>query len=296
MPSLLIRGHHGLGDCIHQRAIVRQLLDAGNDVWIETPWPSVYHDLPVRCVPKPSVLRTQAKNLTREADRFSKEPVPRDAKTIQLRYSGDSVRHSGSVLAAMSCPGFDPAVADFRLPVPSGWKEAVLRGIGWDGHKPLMLYRPLVERAEFTMGALRNPDPAAYAALFKSIRSKYFVVSVADLEPNKEWIVGERVPVDARFHRGELTFEALAGLASLADLVFCAPGFATVLAQAVETPCVTVFGGYERGDSFSAGGTWSRYLPIEPVQPCDCFVGNCPRACTKAIDLPAARAALEAFI
>lgn len=297
MPSILLRGHHGLGDCIHQRAIVRQLVAAGNDIWIETPWPSVYWDMNVRTVRKPSALRTQAKNLTREADRFSNEPVPRDAKVIQLRYSGDGVRRTGSVLAAMGHSGFDPTTADFRLPVPYEWKEAALAALYFAGHrpeKPIMLYRPLVERVEFASGALRNPDPASYATLFKSIRSKYFVVSVADLEPDKEWIVGERIEADARFHRGELSFEALAGLAFLANLVFCAPGFATVLAQAVETPCVTVFGGYERGNSFSAGA--SPYLAIEPQEACDCFNGSCPKRCAKTIDMPAALAALEAFV
>lgn len=295
---LLIRGHHGLGDNLHQRAIVRQLLATGNDVWIETPWPSVYWDLPVHTVAKSSALRTQAKNLTREADRFSKEPVPHDAEVIQLRYTGEGVRRAGSVLAAMSCPGFDPAVADFRLPVPEDWLQVAIETVssaGWESHRPLLLYRPLVERTEFGSGVLRNPDYAAYAALFKSIRSKYFVVSVADLEPDKEWIVGERIETDARFHRGELSFEALAGLASLADLVFCSPGFATVLAQAVETPCVTVFGGYERGDSFSAGARHSPYLAIEPAEACACFNGACPKRCAKTIDIPAALVALERF-
>jgi ADP-heptose:LPS heptosyltransferase len=298
MPSILLRGHHGLGDCLHQRAIVRQLLAAGNDVWIETPWPSVYYDLNVRTVRKPSALRTQAKNIDREADLFSAEPVPADARTIQLRYSGDGVRRAGSVLAAMSCPGFDSSVADFRLPVPDEWKEAALYGlfeIGFDATKPLMLYRPLVERTEYASSALRNPDHAAYIELFKSIRSKYFVVSVADLEPGKEWIVGERVCADAKFHNGELDFTALAGLAAVSDLVFCAPGFATVLAQAVETPCVTVFGGYECGSSFSVGARHSPYLAIEPVQPCECFNGACDRKCSKEIDMSAALSRLEAF-
>jgi ADP-heptose:LPS heptosyltransferase len=195
----------------------------------------------------------------------------------------------------MSCPGFDPTVADFRLPVQGSWQLDALAAIGVT-QKPIMLYRPLVERAEFASGALRNPDPASYATLFKAIRSRYFVVSVADLEPNKEWIVGERVEADARFHRGELSFEALAGLASLSDLVFCAPGFATVLAQAVETPCVTVFGGYEAGGSFSAGARHSPYLPIEPAEPCACFNSQCTKRCEKTIDMPAALAALEAFI
>lgn len=297
MPSLLLRGHHGLGDNLHQRAIVRQLLAAGNDVWIETPWPSVYHDLPVRCVPKLSTLRAQAKNLEREAGRFSTEQVPRDARKVQLRYTGDSVRAAGSVLGGMACPGFDASQADFRMPVPIEWVRAAEQWLldgGWDGSAPIMFYRPLTERAENPFSQQRNPNLMEYAELYQSIRSRYFVVSVADLEPGKEWLTDLVEDADLEIHHGELTFETLAGLASISDLVFCSPGFATILAQAVETPCVTVFGGYERGYSFSAGAAWSPYLAIEPVHPCDCF--DMGHLCRKAIDVPAARAALEAFV
>jgi hypothetical protein len=296
MPSLFIQGHHGLGDCIHQRAIVRHFLDSGYDVWIETPWPSVYHDLPVHCVPKDSPLRTQAKNLARERALFSTVPVPRAARRVQLRYDGDGVRRAGSVLGAMGYPD----ATNFWMPVPwTWWARAAwgeLKRAGWNGRKPIMLYRPLVERIEYRAGALRNPDPAAYAGLFNSIRDRYFVVSVADIEPNREWIVGERIEADVTFHHGELNFPTLAGLAYISDLVFCAPGFATILAQAVETPSVTVYGGFERGTSFSTGARHAPTLAIEPVQPCDCFDGGCRKRCTKAIDMPAARAALEAFI
>lgn len=291
MPSVLIRGHHGLGDNLHQRAIVRHFLAEGNDVWIETPWPSVYHDMPVRCVPKLSTLRTQTKNLERERGKFSVGPVPRDTRVIQLRYDGNSVRASGSVLGGMGYSG------DFRLPVPDAWEDdacGYLARAGYDFSKPLMLFRPLTERAENPFSRQRNPDADAYRALFESIRSDYFVVSVADLEPRKEWLVDDAVDANATFHHGELTFEALAGLAFISNMVFCSPGFATILAQAVETPCVTVFGGYERGYSFSAGARWSPYLAIEPVNPCDCF--DMGHLCNKRVDLDAARAALDAFL
>ena len=297
MPSILLRGHHGLGDNLHQRAIVRQLLAADNDVWIETTWPSVYHDLPVHCVRKPSSLRTQAKNLEREADRFSTTPVPGDARVIQLRYDVHSVRAAGSVLGGMRCPGFDPATADFRMPVPIPWRtqaDQILLNVGWNGCDPILFFRPLVERSEFRAGAQRNPNHVAYIRLFRELGSRYFVVSVADVEPNKEWIVGERIWTDAAFHRGELTFEDMAAIASVSDLVYCAPGFATVLAQAVETPCITVFGGYERGYSFSAGAAWSPYLAIEPIEPCDCFDRR--HCCRKDIDLPSALDALRGFV
>lgn len=299
MPSSIhLIGHHGLGDNLHQRAIVRQLMSAGTDVWIESPWPSVYHDLiadGLHVIPKQSALRTQAKNLERERVLFSTVPVPRDARRVQLRYDGESVRRAGSVLGGMGYPD----ATDFRLPVPDAWEDEAaghLARVGYNFYRPLLLYRPLVERVEYGPGALRNPDHAAYTELFKSIRDRYFVVSVADVEPNREWIVGERIEADAKFHHGELDFPALAGLAFMSDLVFCAPGFATILAQAVEAPCVTVYGGFENASSFSVGAAWSPTLAIEPVQPCECFAGNCARGCSKAIDMPAARAALEAFV
>ncbi len=98
-----------------------------------------------------------------------------------------------------------------------------------------MVYRPLVERTEWNGCAARNPDHSAYAALFASIRDQFHVVSIADLVPNVEWISGARVEADQKFHAGELEFEALAGLFSIASLVFCSPGFAVILAQTVGT-------------------------------------------------------------
>ncbi len=42
---IYIRGMHGMGDCIHQRAVIRQLLDR-HEIWLETSWPQIYHDMP----------------------------------------------------------------------------------------------------------------------------------------------------------------------------------------------------------------------------------------------------------
>jgi ADP-heptose:LPS heptosyltransferase len=157
-----------------------------------------------------------------------------------------------------------------------------------------MVYRPLVDRpSDWTGCNARNPDHAAYAALFRSIRDQFFVVSVADLKPNYEWIVGERVEVDAVVHAGELEFEALAALISLSGLVFCSPGFAAVLAQAVATPVACIFGGYERSAFFFAGAKSAPVLGIDPIHPCECF--SHAHDCRKTIDLPAATERLGLF-
>jgi len=156
-----------------------------------------------------------------------------------------------------------------------------------------MLYRPLQERAEWGGCRNRNPDHAAYAELFRSIRDRFFVVSVADFEPGREWMVGEPVEADLEFHNGELDFETIAGLTRMASLVFTPPGFAVVLAQAVETPVACVFGGYENSKSFSGGARFSQYLGIDPIRPCHCFSHD--HQCKKAIDMPKAIARLKAF-
>lgn len=274
-PPLLVRGMHGLGDNLHQRAVLRQLMTR-HDVWLESSWVSPYHDLigqGLKVVRKTTPLRTQAKNAAREAALFASTPSPASARAVNVWYQPHEVRQRGSVLAAMCASvGADYATADFRLPVPDAWlrrADDLIASFATD--KPILLYRPLVERTEWSGCAARNPHHEGYAAIFAAIRERFFVVSLADLVDKVEWIVGRPIEADATFHRGELDFEMLAALFARAALVFCAPGFAVILAQAVGAPVICSFGRYERAYSFSAGARHSPYLGIEPINPCDDF-------------------------
>ena len=295
MGAILVSGMHGLGDSLHQRAVLRQLMQS-NEVWLESSWVAPYHDLiseGLHVVRKNTTLRTQAGNAHRERDRFEDRRMPITYRTIDIWYKPAEVRAAGSVLGAMCRnTGTDIETADFRLTVPKEWQDRAREFIGYPA-KPVMVYRPLVERMEWSGCSTRNPDHNAYQALFESIRDRFHVVSVADLVPGKEWTIGPLSDADQYFHGGQLEFESLAGLFSLASLVFCSPGFAVILAQAVGTPVATIFGGYERAYSFSAGARYSPYLGIEPNNPCDCFKHGC--RCSKSIDVPAARERLEAF-
>jgi hypothetical protein len=287
---------HGLGDNLHQRAIVRQLMRHHN-VWLESSWVAPYHDLVdagLKVVRKPSGLRTQTKNAERETARFVAAP-PRGAAEIRITYTPSDVRSGGSVLAAMCASvGCDPKQADFRLPVAAYWQARADQWLArWRPRKPLLFYRPLVDRTEWGGCPTRNPDHAAYATLFRAIRDRFFVVSIADLAPGKEWIVGWPCAADAVCHAGELEFETLAALFSRAAMVFASPGFSVVLAQAVGTPVVCVFGGYENSRSFSIGARHTPTLGIDPIEPCQCFSHD--HACRKTIDLPVARARLMEF-
>jgi hypothetical protein len=224
-------------------------------------------------VSKGSRLRTQAKNAQREAARFARGRMPSGLREIFIHYTPAGVLATGSVLAAMcgSC-GVSAERTDFRLPVPEAWLgKARAKLDRWRPLRPLLLYRPLVERAEWGGCRARNPDFDAYAALLATVRDRYFVISIADLEPGKEWTVGIDVKPDVALHRGELDVETLAGLARLAALVWTSPVFLVILAQAVGTPSVCIFGGYEDGRSFSAGARFAPYLAVQPTNPCPFF-------------------------
>jgi hypothetical protein len=290
-------GMHGLGDNLHQRAVVRGLNRNGHRVWLRTPWPQVYGDLvgaSLRLLPAGSSLRTQAKNEAVSSGYYANHGPPPGARRLRVWYTPDGVRkHGGSILRAMLAgAGLPPADDDFRLPVPPEWKSRAQAAVGRLA-RPIMLYRPLVERTEWAGCSARNPDAYAYGTLAASLAGRYSVVSVADVQPGAEWISGADLPADLRLVRGELGVEALVGLAAVADLIFCSPGFAAVLGQAVGTPVVCVFGGHERGLTISAGARYAPTLAVDPVQPCDCFDRN--HGCDKRIDIPGALARLKEF-
>ncbi len=294
-----VRGMHGLGDNLHQRGIIRQLMREA-PVWLETSWPWVYHDLVgprLHLVRKAGPAQIYQRNQAREAAGFTELKVPLRAHDRRVCWTPGDVRATGSVLAGLCHrSGVELSVgADFRLPLRPEWQaEAEHLLQRWKPTKPIMIYRPLVERSWWKGCLARNPEHAAYAGLYRSIRHRFFVISVAELREDEEWLAGERADVDITCHAGEIPVEVLAALVARAGLVFSSPGFAVILAQAVGTPVAAVFGGYEDGRSFITGARWAPYLTLQPITPCSCFSHE--HACDKRMDVPAALSALSDFV
>ena len=298
--SLLVHGMHGLGDNIHQRAIIRALLKRDLHIALETSWPCVYHDLAgpdLRFIRKPVALRAQLKNGVREAGKFTAPVLPHHGgRAVQITYriSGIPQTPSGTVLESMfASAGIqeDYANADFRLPIPPEWIAPTI-----ETTKPIMIYRPLVVRPEWRGSGIRNADPQHYAELVAMVRDSFFVVSIADLEPNREWIVGPQLKSDLSFDHGELSFEAMAALTAKAALVYTSNGFPAVLGPAVGVPTVSVQGGFEPAAWLADGSKHSPYLGIDTRYPCVCGASHCDKPCTKEIDMPRARAAVAEFV
>lgn len=298
---IVVDGMWGIGDNLHQRAVMRKLMEKW-DVWLVTCHWLVYHDLVtqgLKLIFKSTRLRAQAKTIEREKGYFlTPPPPPSHAQRIKLWYRKDQIDVHGSILEAMAGTCFvDKKDLDFTLPIPDEWMadaDKLIAGMNTGG-KPIMIYRPIVLRREWN-SANRNPSPDGYAKLFEEARKDYFVISLANLEKDKEWIVGKEERVDAEFHHGELDFPTMAALFKRADMVFCNAGFAPVLAQAVGTPSIIVYGGRESYRTTQrAGAHLAPTCPIDPIHPCDCHIER--HDCgDKRINIPAAMSKMRPFI
>ncbi len=297
----------GIGDNLHQRAVVVELLKT-YEVWLETCHVWIYRDLldsGLKLILRPTTLYTHARNIEREKIEYPDayrdlRSIPRSTRTVRNGYHRRGVEEHGSVIQSMfATAGLSPPQhIDFRLTIRPEWLSSRVHTIvssARDSGKPLMVYRPVVLRREWP-SHLRNPDPVAYAALYESIRERFYVVSVASIVPNVEWIVGAEQPADLKIHDGSLSMPEMAALFSKADVVFCNGGMAPVLAQAVGTPSIVVYGGYECFDTTHAlGAKLTPTLPIDTDAPCRCFTNNCS-GCDKRIDVESAVTRIREFV
>lgn len=218
---MLIRGMKGLGDCIYQRAFLRQLPGI---VFLETPWPELYQDMPyVRCVRPATELRTQAKNMARQA-KWAR--VPPAQSTLTIRYGGNGIYNG-----MRSCFRAQPGLLDLPSfgPSPVAGRYVVVR--------------PVTVRAEWRADT-RNPLPEYIAQAAAEMRRRgYQVVSVADLHPGQEWALEPLPNADVRYHAGELPVEQLLALLQGASAVIGGIGWIVPASIAAGVPAWIVCGG-----------------------------------------------------
>ena len=219
--DLFVNSMRGLGDNIYQRGFIKQL--SGN-IWIDTPWPELYSDIPNLHFVRPvTQLRTQLKNV-KKIDNWevSKSGIP----SIKISYS------SRGILRDMrKC--FGVAHGEFDLPpLPA----PVVDG-------DYVVIRPVTVREEWRADT-RNPMPEYIERAAIEMRKRgYTVVSVADIEDGKEWIVGNLPPADITYHSGELSTEQLLSLIAGAKAVIGGIGWIVPACISAKVPTLIVCGG-----------------------------------------------------
>lgn len=313
MADIIVDGMTGIGDALHMRAVLKKLMRDHN-VWLETCWYHPYHDLigwGLKLIHRPLPWYNLKKFRDAEEPFFAGfEPPPPNAQRRKIWYTKAAMDASGgTILSAMFhyCGlRMEHGDADFSLPVPADWRRGVgifdVKRAHVEGLKPLCIYRPITDRSEHcNVTQTRNPEPEVYNALFGEIRSEFFTISIADLEEGSEWIVGREPQADVTLHHGQLSFTDMVAMFASADLVFSPAGFAPVLAQAVGTPSITVYGLRESFYSTQrAGAHLAPSLGINPDRPCDCHDRIHGRLhavqCSKHISIEPAKAKIQQFL
>ncbi|WP_052213232.1 hypothetical protein [Aeromonas hydrophila] len=235
MPEkLYFAGMEGIGDNINQRCFIKALADKGHEIWLKTPLPEIYRDIPgVHFVRANTQLRTQKVSEQQSQVRFVPEPPGVPRKRI---FYGNGHLQKGSVFDAMAEQfGIRPAVMDLPSYEPAN--------IQTTAGKPVAVIRPTTERDEWH-NASRGPlneyidDTARQLAI-----AGFHVISIADVKEGEEWIPGREPFAHQKFHHGELSIWQMLALVERADIVLTGPCVVMHAALAYQRPMICVGGG-----------------------------------------------------
>lgn len=275
--TLVLRGLGGFGDGVYQRPILHAACERYETVYLETPWPELYRDLPVRFTRFTFDLRTQQKNVARYEAWETPPEDGREYKAARIQYNSHALRGGDTILQALErCVPFP--VEPFRFDLPDLGPSPV------QTTRPVAVLRPATVRSEWQVPA-RNPDarlPAEAAEILR--RMGYYVVMLADLEEGREWLVGPEPRADAAFMHGELPPAQICALIQSAALVVAPVGFALPIAMAYRTPCIVLAGGCLKWNGPQAVMDPRIEAPVRWIMPDDpCYCENRDHDCSKAV-------------
>jgi hypothetical protein len=275
-PDLHVLGMQGLGDNIFQRPFIHALSRTHN-VYLETSWPELYGDLPVKFV-RPtggySRLRTQNKNMARSRVVWQ----PRPTRFQRVRNSYQRAFQLGlSIINGMEQSfgiKLDPDL--FYLPaLPASPVKT---------DKPIAFVRPVTLRSEWFNSA-RNPEPQYLLDIVEALRPTHHIVCIADIAEREEYFVGQPPKGDSEFLRGELPAMDMLALLAASDIVIGGVGFIIPAALALKKDCFVILGG--QGGHNAPGRVLDPRLDcsrIDFATPKDfCQCTNMRHECSKAI-------------
>lgn len=267
----LVNSMRGMGDNIFQRPYVATLCGLYDKVFIDTPWPHLYADMPSNLilVPPQTNLRTQAKNINVNSHMYAEGVSSPTATRYRPSYR---LRHSRSIYR-----DFDNRIPRtgffFHMDPPESWAN----DLPFDPSEPFCLVRNTTTRREWFVKNrnCRNEYLQFAAELYKDFTGCK-IIEIADIDNDIEKIDGEHIKVaDLRLTKGELSHPNLIWAFKNAASVISCTGFALPLTQMVRANALIIFGGYELPKWFEhEEHDCPDVLTITPDNPCGCYIKN----------------------
>lgn len=316
--EIYIKSYLGIGDNIYQRPFVKKLAEKYDTVFIETPVPQLYVDCGynIRFVKSDAVfssmkLRTQQK-LRDIMPEVLWVPKPENIEEMEFLYhtpnsAGVSTKTGYSIIECFSQQVPNANLPDdFKIDVRDSWRgqaRCILESHpNFNKNRPICVIKPPTIRGEWAVPN-RNPKIEYMYMLLDNLPKEYQVVSIADVEDDKEWFDFEHdalwpyVGMDVEtcnFHKGEFNMRQVMGLVDIADVVICPVCFMVPLCAAVGTKTFCVFGGYMHPDlildermglddfMFAAPENWCEHRATGTRM--GCFDAQCSK-CDRDIDV-----------
>ena len=231
---MYVRGMHGLGDNIYQRGFIKNL---PSEIILETPWPEIYQGLTnVKFVKPNTKLRTQSKNIIDSNDiKWENIDTTKVTQAVRIAY-GRPKGFKGIIREMRECFNINPTtfdLPDFRPEFP--WIEDL---------GEFALIRPVTERSEW-LNVARNPKPEYLAKSAEMLRDMGVkIISIADLEKNKEWLVKPTPYSHKKYHRGELRVKELLALVHSAKYTIGGVGWIVPASLCYNNKAWIVLGGH----------------------------------------------------
>jgi len=248
--NLVINCMHGIGDNIYARPFVKLVVneqsqaDHRSSVYLKTPLPFLFEDLPVQFIKPDTKLRTQGKALMNTNHlQFSPPPFQVD-REISFYYDHAALQLHGITTHMEKAFGYEPGSTLPQFDLPWNLQRHQIQFPPDMLKKPIAVVRPVTHRREW-LCLSRSPNPNYVSWCAKILREMgYYVISIADCAEGEEWIeYGGDPPADMKFHQGELSIPATLSLIKQASLVVGGSGFIIPATIAAKTPLFIIFGG-----------------------------------------------------
>lgn len=232
---------HGIGDNLWARPFVKRLVQEGHDLYIITPLPFVYGDLPVKFIKTESPLRAQKAYLEKSASKFTFVERPADFdKEIYFYYDHADIKFHGIIAHIEEAFGFEIGSTELDYDFPANMEP---HGLNLPDKK-IAIVRPSTIRKEWPCTS-RSPKPNYVPWCSKILMDMgWHVISIADCSVGEDWIESGGEPqAHQKFHNGELGLERTLSLIKDANIVVGGAGFIIPATICAQTNLFIIFGG-----------------------------------------------------
>lgn len=282
LKGCVVNGPEGFGDTIYMRPAIKKLAEQWEAVFVRTPWPQVFWDIPKVRPARPHGIfyRTQNANAA-TVDPMIWHYPPGGLLEMNGFYNMEHFRAGTTIVRAFMQQFRVSDPADFSMKVNPEWEPEWLK----DVPRPFGVVHPPSIRREW-MNTARNPRPDYIQQVIDS-RPDVHWISVGFNVGDQEWYEGGPLRGVARnFDNGELSASQLLAVLGRADLAVSGPCWLLPAAAALGTPLFCIFGGSIPPQlliDHQRMGT--SVVAVHPVPFCPCFQNE--HGCNKSISMSA---------